>query len=193
MARGRSLSTESVMEKAAEMARTAGIDAVTYNGLARELGIRPQSMYRYVPDIRQLRVALLGGFLTELVNTLRLAVCDLPPGEALQTFALALYDACHEKAWYYETFTLMHRYEIIPELSNQLSALTGIVQEQMQLLIPDKRTADRYSQFYMALNLGYAQMAMTQFIPPAMRDDRADFETSIREFIGIIPGNENRP
>ena len=116
MPRKSNYSTEIVLDNAIEMAREGGIDSVTYNGLARELGMRPQSMYRYVPDLKTLRVALLGGFLNELVDKIADATEGLAPVDALRTFAVALYDECHANRCYYESFALMHRYEIIEYL-----------------------------------------------------------------------------
>ena len=112
MPRKSNYSTEIVLDKAIELAREGGIDSVTYNGLARELGMRPQSMYRYVPDLKALRVALLGGFQNELVDKIAGATEGLAPVDALRTFAVALYDECHANRCYYESFALMHRYEI---------------------------------------------------------------------------------
>lgn len=190
MPRGKSLSTEAVLQKAVELAKTEGIDAVTYNGLARELEIRPQSMYRYVKDLKELRVLLLGGFLTELVEKVRAAIDGTAPAEALRRFAVALYDECHANPWYYESFNLMHRYEIVPELAEPLGALVGLVQTQMEKL-DEASDAPRHTQLFMAVMLGYAQMAMTEFVAPSLRDSREGFVRSVEEFIrAFLPRTE---
>ena len=84
MPKGTPLSTEAVVAKAMEMARADGIDSVGYNGLARELGIKPQSMYRYVANLRELRVHLLRANLGALVEEIEAATSGLPPAKALR-------------------------------------------------------------------------------------------------------------
>lgn len=186
MVRKNVLSTEIVMNKAFELAKKEGVDAVTYNRLARELDIRPQSMYRYVKDLKTLRVALLQGFLTELVEKLKNATDGMGPTEALEVFAIRLYDECHKNPWYYESFELMNHYKISEEMRQPLSALVGIAQMQMEQLVADKNRAGRYTQFYMALIMGYAMMAIREFMPVSLQDNRRGYETSVHEFIDKI-------
>ena len=183
MARRKALSADVVISRAAEIARRDGIDNVTYNGLARELGIRPQSMYRYVPDLRSLRVALIGGFLRELVDKLKKEMEGQVPAAALRTFALCLYDECHANPWYYESFRLMHLYGIVPDLREILTALVELIQLQFERIEAEPAAAARSTQLFMAVNLGFAQMAMTPFMPVSLRDDREVFEMSIDRFM----------
>lgn len=186
MGRGKLLSTEIVLDRAFELAKTSGISSVTYNGLARELDIRPQSMYRYVKDVKELRISLLSHFLDELVENIRGTMAGLPPVEALRAFAVAMYDECHAKPWYYETFELMHSYDIIEDLRQPLLALGNLVQVPMEQLEGPTAQAARYTQLFVAVNLGYAQMAMTRFVPTSLQDDREMFVRSIDDFIDRI-------
>jgi len=186
MGRGKQLSTEAVLNKAFEIAKETGIASVSYNGLARELDIRPQSMYRYIKDVKELRVWLLSHFLDELVEIIRGAMEGLPPKQALRAFALTMYDECHSNPRYYETFELMHTYDIIPELNCSLLALGDLVQYPMVCLEGETLDAMRHTQLFVAINLGYAQMAMTRFAPESLQDDREMFVRSIEEFIGHV-------
>ena len=184
MPRGKQLTTQIVLERAFELACVNGIGSITYNGLARELDIRPQSMYRYVKDIRELRVWLLSEFLAELVEKIDAAMKSHSPAQALRQFSLTMYDECHANPRYYETFELMHSYEIIPDLREPLISLAGLVQKPMEELKGQTSDAMRHTQLFVAVNLGYAQMAMTRFIPTSLQDDRDMFIRSIDEFIG---------
>ena len=166
MPRKSNYSTEIVLDKAIELAREGGIDSVTYNGLARELGMRPQSMYRYVPDLKALRVALLGGFQNEL----------------------ALYDECHANRCYYESFALMHRYEIIEDLRESLTRLVELARKPLAGIIRDEGEIGRYTQLMMAVILGYAQMAQKTFVVESLADNRETYVKSIEEFIDGMAG-----
>ena len=50
--------------------------------------------------------------------------------------------------------------------------------------------AARLTQLFVAVNLGYAQMAMTAFIPTSLTDDRAMFVRSVDEFLERILGTQ---
>lgn len=188
MPRGKSLSTQAVMDRAFELARARGIDSITYNGLARELDIRPQSMYRYVPDIKALRVALLGGFLNELVDKISASTAALSPKDALRTFAVTLYDECHVHPYYYEAFELMHRYGLVSELQPALTRLVNLIQQPLSEIKSEPNEVMRYTQLIMAVILGYAQMAKTAFIVESLADNRDSYVCSIEDFIENMIG-----
>ena len=181
-----SLSKEAVLDKAFELAKEKGTDSVSYNGLARELGIKPQSMYRYVPDIKTLRVSLLSRFLEELVERIGASMQGLSPKEKLKAFAVSMYDEGHEHPWYYESFDLMHRYDIVSDLKEPLMKLAMLVQEPMAELVKDPKEAGRLTQLFVAINLGYYQMSVTQFIPVSLSDSREMFVKSIDEFLEVM-------
>ena len=183
MARGKSITKELVLSKAVEIARTESIEAVAYNRLARELDIRPQSMYRYYANLKELQIALLSYFISELVQTLTHAVQDQTPREALRSFGITLYDECHREPCYYQAFTRMHTYGIVSEMVPALHPMIAIVQGQMAQLFEEPADIERYTQCYMALMLGYAQMAINEFMPQSLKDNRRTYMKSLEDFI----------
>ena len=186
MPRGKPLSTEIVMDKACELARRDGIDSVTYNGLARALDIRPQSMYRYVPDVRTLRASMLSRFLSELADTVDAATEGLAPADALRAFAVTMYDECHAHPCYYEAFDLMHRYGLIVEMTPVLTRLVELVRRPIAQIKASPEDQDRCTQLVMAVILGYAQMAKTDFIVDSLADDREAYVRSVEALIGSL-------
>lgn len=191
MGRGKQLSSEIVLNKAYALAVENGIASVTYNGLARELEIRPQSMYRYVKDLKELRTWLLSRFLDELVEKIGAKMTGLPPAQALHVFAVTMYDECHTNPRYYETFKLMHSYDVIEGLQASLLSLCNLIQGPLEQLEGQTPAATRHTQLFVAVNLGYAQMSMTHFPPDSLRDDRDAFTRSIDEFLeGLLAGKQ---
>lgn len=186
MPRETTLSRETVLSKALEIAQREGFGAVGYNGLARELGIRPQSMYRYVSNLRELRAGMLEACLGELANELEGMIEGLEPIDALRTFAVGLYDACHQHPLYYQAFSLMHQYDVVSELEGPLTAITDLPWRQFTQLYEDPATAARRQQLFMAINLGYAQMSMTPFFPAPLRDNRDTFVAAIDEVLSTL-------
>ena len=65
----------------------------------------------------------------------------------------------------------------------QLTRLTELSLAPIQAICDDPTTAARLHQLFMAVNLGYAQIARTAFLPPSLSDDRAAFIASIDELI----------
>ena len=186
MPRGKPLSTQIVLDKACELARRDGIESVTYNGLARELGIRPQSMYRYVPDVRTLRASMLHSFLNGLVDTIDAATRGLAPADALRAFAVTMYDECHAHPCYYEAFDLMHLYGLIGEMTPVLTRMVGLVRRPIEQVKASPEEQDRCTQLVMAVILGYAQMAKTEFIVESLADEREAYVRSIEALIGSL-------
>jgi AcrR family transcriptional regulator len=68
------LSQPAVVDAAAELADSAGVDAVTLSGLADRLGVRTPSLYNHVDGLPGLRRLLTLKALRELEATVRAAV-----------------------------------------------------------------------------------------------------------------------
>lgn len=184
MARGKSITRELVAETAISMAKESGIDNVTYNQLARELGIRPQSMYRYVKNIREVRIIILRAFLDEMIEFLRKSLEGKQPKEALYIFSAQLYDFSRENPSYNESLELLHQYDIVGELQEQLNNLTTLVRVPIESLKPQE--ASRYTQLFMAVAIGYTHMGIAHASPTVLQYDRDTYLKSMREFIEKI-------
>lgn len=184
MAKGKSITRELVEEKAIQMAKENGIAGVTYNQLARELDIRPQSMYRYVANIREVHVIVIRAFLDEMTDALAEGIQNKPPLDTLRAFSENLYDISHEKPWYYEALDLLHQYDGLEELNGTLTRLAGLIQTPIRSLKPQEYA--RYTQLFMAVTIGYGHMGLTHFPLSSLRYDRDTYMQSMNEFIDKI-------
>ncbi|GAX06388.1 TetR family transcriptional regulator [Secundilactobacillus pentosiphilus] len=88
MKRGQ-LSREIILEKGLAVASESGLNGITYNGLAREIGIRPQSMYRYLDDIAAVKSGIVALYMQKLVAYLQQQVSDLTGKTALRQLAVS--------------------------------------------------------------------------------------------------------
>lgn len=86
MKRG-SLNRDIVIEEALKMVGEAGFDQLTYNGLARALGVQPQSLYRYVANIAEVRSGVIAVYLTQLTESLYRELLPYSGKEALRHLA----------------------------------------------------------------------------------------------------------
>lgn len=184
LAKGKSITQQLVAETAIAMARRDGIDSVTYNQLARELGIRPQSLYRYVKNIREVRVIILRAFLNEMIDFLRESLAGKDPKEALYIFSTQLYDFNRQNPSCNESLELLHKYDVLNDLQEQLNSLTSLVQTPIEALKPQE--AARYTQLFMAVTIGYTHMGLAHSSPPGLQYDRNSYLKSMKEFIDAL-------
>ncbi|MCX4765767.1 WHG domain-containing protein [Streptomyces sp. NBC_01275] len=81
------LSTDRLVEAAAELADEAGFDGVTLSALARRFGVKDASLYSHVRNLQDLRTRLallVGG---EMIDRIAAAVAGLAGRDALVAFA----------------------------------------------------------------------------------------------------------
>ena len=90
---------------------------------------------------------------------------------------------CHQNALYYEALQLMHIYGLVDAVQDQLLALLAPARGAFEKLYPDEDEAARRFQLFMAINLGYAQMSITEFIPASLHDNRDALMTSLDELL----------
>lgn len=90
------LSTESVVQAAAELADAEGLQAATLAALAARLGVRPPSLYAHVEGVEDLRerIALRG--IRQLGEAMQLAAAGRAGHEALAAIAAAYRSYAHE-------------------------------------------------------------------------------------------------
>ncbi|KRM72972.1 TetR/AcrR family transcriptional regulator [Lacticaseibacillus brantae] len=88
MKRG-SLTKERIIDEALNIVSTVGFDQLTYNGLARSLGIQPQSMYRYVANISDVRTSVIATYMTALTQAMYQELVPYSGADALRQLAIS--------------------------------------------------------------------------------------------------------
>ncbi|OQR59457.1 TetR family transcriptional regulator [Streptomyces maremycinicus] len=116
------LTTDRLVEAAAELADEVGFDKVSISALARRFGVKDASLYSHVRNLRELRTRLallVGG---EMIDRIAVAVVGLAGKEALVAFAGA-----------YREYALRHpgRYaatqiQLDEELDRELAAASPV-------------------------------------------------------------------
>ncbi len=90
------LTREKVLTKAMEIAHEKGISGLTYNGLARSLSVKPQSLYRLTPNIKDVKSQVMSKYLAHVSNTLITEMQDLEGIEALKALAIKFINLVEE-------------------------------------------------------------------------------------------------
>ena len=83
----------------------------------------------------------------------------------------------------YEALTLMHECGLAEGLREQLTGPVGPTPESFAVLGPNPATTARHQQFFMATNLGYAQISKTALLSQNLRDSRASFVVSTKQAV----------
>jgi AcrR family transcriptional regulator len=107
-----------VLDAAVARVEAAGPEALSLRGLAAELGVAPNALYRYYPDREALLAALGNEAAARLLAALRAAAADRDPADAVRRMAEAylafarsspaLYAAFLGKEAYPETYRGAH-------------------------------------------------------------------------------------
>jgi AcrR family transcriptional regulator len=123
------LTTDRLVEAAAELADEAGFDNVSISALARRFGVKDASLYSHVRNLRELRTRLallVGG---EMIDRIAAAVVGLAGKDALVAFAGA-----------YREYALRHpgRYaatqiRIDDELDQELAAGSPVLRRTVDI------------------------------------------------------------
>jgi AcrR family transcriptional regulator len=123
------LTTDRLVEGAAELADEVGFDNVSISALARRFGVKDASLYSHVKNLRELRtrLALLAG--GEMIDQIAAAVAGLAGKDALVAFAGA-----------YREYALRHpgRYaatqiRIDDELDQELAAGSPVLRRTVDI------------------------------------------------------------
>lgn len=83
------LSREMVLNKALEVAKIDGLAQLTYNGLARELGVAPQSLYRYVENLADVKKGIIVKYVEQLMVYLTDETAKMTGKAALMRYGTA--------------------------------------------------------------------------------------------------------
>lgn len=86
MKRG-TLTKEVVLNEAMTIVSNDGLEHLTYNGLARSLGVQPQSLYRYVANITEVKTGVIGTYMHGLSQTMYQELLPYSGKEALRQLA----------------------------------------------------------------------------------------------------------
>lgn len=87
MKRGQ-ISRDAILEQGLAMASQDGLGSITYNGLARQMGIQPQSMYRYLSNIADVKAGIVALYIQKLIAFLQEQLGDQTGKAALHQLAV---------------------------------------------------------------------------------------------------------
>ncbi|WP_125982718.1 TetR/AcrR family transcriptional regulator [Loigolactobacillus iwatensis] len=176
MARKAKLSTEIVINKALEIAQAGDFNALSYRGLARELNVQPQTLYRYVANIEELQIKVVLIFLDQLIAFVQNAVIGLSGQEAILAFVKAAFDFSQDNHAFNSMLSLIGKINKQDEILAKLMALrdipTTIVRRNNGN--EDANKVQQHVQILMSLIFGFIE-----FTDLGLYRDKADASTTL--------------
>ncbi|WP_125982646.1 TetR/AcrR family transcriptional regulator [Loigolactobacillus iwatensis] len=120
------LTRQIVLDQALQMASEQGFSQVTYNGLARELGVQPQSLYRYVVNIADVKAGVVAEYIKHLIVSLHKKLLPYSGKEALRQFAIHFISYGQTSIPFAEMISGLTEYGHTPQVVEQLMDLRKI-------------------------------------------------------------------
>jgi AcrR family transcriptional regulator len=96
------LDRNKIVESAIELANKMGIEQVTIAALAKNLGVRPPSLYNHFASLTEIRMQIAREGMQKLEDTLIRSVAGKSGEEALLTFAKQYLDFANQNPGLYE-------------------------------------------------------------------------------------------
>jgi len=153
MKRG-TLTREIVIDQALKIVSENGFDRLTYNGLARTIGIQPQSMYRYVANINDVKSGVVAEFITRLTNSLTEKMGTDSGKIALHNFAKYFISYTKDGISFTEMISGLIAYRQEPLVEEALGHLREIPISLINELTSNPKMVESNSQLFLDFIIG---------------------------------------
>ncbi|AMV60394.1 Transcriptional regulator, TetR family [Pediococcus damnosus] len=157
MARKTNLSTAIVIRKAYEIVQAGDFNDLSYRGLARELNVQPQTLYRYVANIEELQIKVVLVFLNQLIDYAQDAVIGLSGEEAILAFARAIFEFSEQNHSLNSMLTLVSKIKDHDEIVAKIMELRDIPTKILQRSSSDPSKLNQHVQILMSLIFGFIE------------------------------------
>jgi AcrR family transcriptional regulator len=139
------LTRSKIMETAGEMADRMGIESVTIANLAKELKIRPPSLYNHIKGLNELRTVMAVQGLNGLYHEMKSAAEGREGNEAVQALGASYLSFARRHPGLYEAALLAPdpRHHEVQEAGNQIVGLALETLDYLELTKEDSLHAVR--------------------------------------------------
>ncbi|MBC1563451.1 TetR/AcrR family transcriptional regulator [Listeria booriae] len=183
----RGLTREVVLEKALEIAYQKGFRELTYNGLARELAVQPQSLYRWVSNIADVKSSVLANYLGSLVDALQAELENYSGKEALVIFAKRFSEFVEADSMdrfnVIDILSGLTEYGDIEIVNEVLVNLRELGLKSVRELTKDSAKTHLNELLFLNVVIGYITLASTGLQPA---DSKHAFQENIQRIIALF-------
>jgi len=159
MKRG-SLSRETVIEAALKIVGEIGFDQLTYNGLARSLSVQPQSLYRYVANITEVRSGVIAAYLTQLNQSIYQELLPYSGKDALRHLADYFLVYTRTGIAFTDMVSGLVSYREEPEVAAAMAQLHKLITDLIRSIMTSSEEVEQNVELFLNFMLG----AMTSLV-----------------------------
>jgi Transcriptional regulator len=179
MKRGQ-LSREIILEKGLKIASESGLNGITYNGLAREIGIRPQSMYRYLSDIAAVKSGIVALYVQQLVDYLQQQLTGLTGKLALRQLALSFIDFTHTGMPFTDMVWGISHYSDEQPVADVMAQLRQLTQQAVMAVSSDETKINENTALLLEFVVGHLALITAR---KDLERNKAIFQQNVNRII----------
>ncbi|MBQ0837032.1 TetR/AcrR family transcriptional regulator [Lactiplantibacillus pentosus] len=125
MKRG-TLTRLAVLQQAEALVAQDGFSKLTYNGLARQCGVKPQSLYRYVANIADVKSGVIGLYIQQLIERIQTQLHEETGQNALLHGAELFLTEAHNGISFIDMIAGIVEYGENEQVRTQITALRSL-------------------------------------------------------------------
>ena len=153
MKRG-TLNREVVIDRALKIVSEDGFNRLTYNGLARSLGVQPQSLYRYVENISEVKSGVIAAYVTQLTDSLTRELLPYSGEEALRHFATYFVSYTQIGIPFTDMIGGLITYRQVPQVAATVEQLRDLAYTLISSLTVDPVDVEKNEQLFLNFVIG---------------------------------------
>ncbi|MCF6161723.1 MAG: TetR/AcrR family transcriptional regulator [Furfurilactobacillus sp.] len=184
----KALSRDYIVTEAYHVAEQDSLQKLSLRGMARHLGVQPQTLYHYFPSLDDLKagVADYGRQLVE--HELYTKLVPVSGKDALKVFAITLFSFAQDHPSFQEMLTTEHHGFRSPlKLEDApAGAIVNILRDILTPMVADEQERERMMRFFLSTLFGYAKLSFNGFFPQSVNAE-ADLSDLIDMVTQVIP------
>ncbi|HAT53752.1 MAG TPA: hypothetical protein DCW31_00610 [Lactobacillus sp.] len=163
----KTLSRDYIITETYHMAEQDSIQNLSLRGVARHLGVQPQTLYHYFPSLDDLKIAVADHGRQLVEHELYTKLVPVSGKDALKVFATTLFSFAQKHSSFQEMLTTEHHGFRKPiNIDNApTGAIVNILRDILTPMIPDEQARDRMMRFFLSTLFGYAKLSFNGFFP----------------------------
>ncbi|MBP2000116.1 AcrR family transcriptional regulator [Paenibacillus shirakamiensis] len=180
-----SLSREIVLKQGLKISSEQGFNQLTYNGLARSLSVQPQSLYRYAPNLENLKSGIVALYLQGLIELIYHELLAYSGKEALRRFAGCVISYSQSELRFPHMVGALTEFSHTEDVAQQVEKLHTILVQILTPITEDKSMIEQNEQLFLTYLLGHLQL-MNNGIAPNKANIQQNFDRNIERLISLF-------
>lgn len=176
------LTREIILDQAVTLAGEKGLNNLTYNGLARAVGIQPQSMYRYVTNIADVKGGVVATYVSHLVTYLYHELLPYSGKDALIQLALKFVSFTQSGLSFNDMVWGISAFGDDPQVAEQMTALHDLSEKLITGITTDQGQVKANTALFLEFIIGHLGL-MTASSRPV---DQGLFEPNVERVLDLM-------